>query len=181
MKKIFALVLLAVCASLPLAANTYLELKDALKLLLPTGQKYFKQDIELTDAQAKVLNTKWDNGGYQAGDPFTMYYTKDASGKVTGVAVVMTEFILRFSSSHTWMIGVKPDLSLSGVAMLEITNEHAYGLSSKAFQAQFTAKNPTTTKLGAGIDAVTGATDSCQLVIDSTQKVLYLISQFPPQ
>ena len=181
MKKILALTLLAVCATLPLAANNYMDLKEALKLLLPTGQKYFKQDLTLTAAQAKTLNSKWDNGGYEPGDPFTLYYTKDASGAVTGMAMVMNEVILRFTSSHTWMIGVKPDLSLSGVAMLEITNYHAYGLSSKAFQAQFTGKNPATAKLGNGIDAVTGATDSCQLVIDSAQKVLFLLSQYPPK
>ena len=181
MKKILALFLVLAAAAVPASANTYMELKEALKLLLPTGQKYFKQDLALTDAQAKVLNTKWDNDGYEPGDPFTLYYTKDSSGKVTGMAMVMNEVILRFTSSHTWMIGVKPDLSLSGVAMLEITNYHAYGLSSKAFQAQFTAKNPATAKLGNGIDAVTGATDSCQLVIDSAQKVLYLIGQYPPK
>jgi hypothetical protein len=181
MKKFFALTLLALVASLPLAANTYLELKDALKLLLPTGQKYFKQDIALTGAQATVLNTKWDNGGYQAGDPFTMYYTKDAAGKVTGMALVMNELILKWSSSHTWMIGLKPDLTLSGVAMLEITNEHAYGLSGKAFQAQFAGKDLAKIKLGSGVDAVAAATDSCQLLLDSIQKALYLLNQFPPK
>jgi hypothetical protein len=180
MKK-HALALAAAVAFLasPLAANTYMELKDALKLLLPAGQKYFKIDIALTAEQAKVLNTKWGDSGYVKGDPFALYYSKDASGKVTGYAMEMTEVLVKFSSSHKWVIGVKPDMTLSGVAMIEITNDHAYGLSAKAFQAQFTDKNPATLQLGKGIDAVTGATDSCQLVIDSAQKVLYLISQYP--
>ena len=165
----------------PLAAETYLSLKDALKLLLPAGQKYFKLDISLTEDQAKTLNTKWDNGGFSKGDPFTLYYAKDESGKVTGMAMEMTEILLKYSASHTWVIGVGPDLRLTGVSMVEITNDHAYGLSSKAFQAQFAGKDPAALRLGKGVDAVSGATDSSQLLIDSAQKVLYLISQYPPK
>ena len=181
MKKLSVFLLVALLGALPAFANSYMELKDAIKLLLPTGQKYFKADIAVTAEQAKVLNTRWTDGGYQAGDPFTLYYTKDASGAVTGMAMEMTEVILKYSSSHRWMIAVKPDKTLFGVAMLEITNDHAYGMSNKAFQAQFTNKNPAAMKLGGGIDAVTGATDSVQLLIDSTQTVLDLISQYPPK
>jgi hypothetical protein len=184
MRRLRALAPIAIFAlalALPAVANTYMELKDALKLLLPTGQKYFKTDIALTAEQAKVLNTKWGDGGYLKGDPFVLYYTKDAAGKVTGMAMEMTEVLLQFSSSHRWVIGVTPEMKLSGVAMIEITNDHAYSLSGKAFQAQFVGKDPATVKLGKGIDALTGATDSCQLVIDSAQKVLYLIAQYPPK
>ena len=168
--------LFVLCAVLPAFGETYADLKAGLTAGLPPGQKVYKVVQKLTADQAGTVNSRW-GGGFQAGDDFTWYYTKDASGKVTGQAVEMTEVLDKYSAYHRWVLGFKPDGTLTALTVLELTNDHTYPMGKASFQKQFAGKDPAKAKLGAGIDAVTGATESCQLLAESLQRAAWLRTQ----
>ncbi|MEN9309109.1 MAG: hypothetical protein RL173_3041 [Fibrobacterota bacterium] len=169
---------LAILISLAFAAQaaTYTKLSDALKQLLPAGQKAFKTKFVLTEAQADAMNA-FGKGDFAEGDDFAVYYTKDDKGQVSGVAVEILEILLKWKAYHTWVIGVTPDGKLTGVAVLELTDKYSFPLSGAAFLKQFPGKVPSQMIVGKGMDAISGASESSKLLSASLQRVAYIATQ----
>jgi hypothetical protein len=169
---------LAFTLSLGIAAHaaTYAKLSDALKQLLPAGQKVFKTKFVLTDAQAGAMNA-YGKGDFAAGDGFDVYYTKSDKGQVSGVAVEILEILLKWKAYHTWVIGLSPDGKLTGVSVLELTDKYSFPLSGAAFLGQFPGKVPSQMVVGKGMDAIAGASESSKLLSASLQRAAYIATQ----
>lgn len=170
------ILLVSVLLAASIQAATYTKLSDALKQLLPAGQKAFKTKFVLTEAQADAMNG-FGKGDFAEGDDFNVYYTKDDKGQVSGVAVEILEILLKWKAYHTWVIGVAPDGKLTGVAMLELTDKYSFPLAGAAFLKQFPGKLPSQMIVGKGMDAVTGASESSKLLSASLQRVAYIATQ----
>lgn len=159
-----------------LQAATYSTLSASLKQLLPAGQKAFKTKFVATEAQAKALNA-FGEGDYMEGDEFDVYYTKDAQGKVSGTAVQMVEMLVKWKSSHTWVIGMTPDGKLTGVSILELTDKYTFPMAQANFLKQFPGKPAAQSIVGKGMDAVAGASESSVLLSASIRRAAYIASQ----
>ena len=168
---IFLALGLALCAH----AATYGKLSDALKQLLPSGQKAFKTKVALTKAQAEALNAMGD-GDFLVDDRFDVYYTKNEKSQVTGVAVEMVEVLKRWKSSNTWVVGFTPAGTITGVVLLELTEKRAFPMASPAFLKQYAGRRPEQAGIGKGVDAVSGATESCVLLSESVKRAAYVVS-----
>lgn len=166
----------ALVAVAALQAATYATLSSALKQTLPTGHKAFKTKFIATDAQAKALNAFGD-GDYLEGDEFDVYYSKDAQGKVSGVAVLLVEMLPKWKSSHTWVVGVSPDGKLSGVAVLELSDKYTFPLGQPNYLKQFPGKAAAQIGVGKGMDAASGASESSQLLASSIRRAAYIATQ----
>jgi len=172
------LLLLIAGLSLSAGATTYNNLSAALKQVLPAGQKAFKTKVVLTAAQAKTLNGFGD-GDFMADDPIDVYYTKDATGKVSGAAIQVMEVLKRWKSYHTWVIGVAPDGKLTGVAMMDLPDHYGQPLAAAGFLKQFPGKPAATLTLGKDFDAVSSATESCRLLTASIKRAAWLATNVP--
>ncbi|MBK9579799.1 MAG: hypothetical protein IPK50_14895 [Fibrobacterota bacterium] len=171
MKKNFVLACLISAACLH-AAN-YESLSSALKKTLPAGQKVFKSKLVLDKAQAKTLND-FGHGDFLADDAIDVYYTKDDKGQVSGTAVQLVEYLVRWKSSHTWVVGLAPDGKLTGISVVELTDKYAFPLGEAGFLKQFSGKAPAQSLYGKGMDAVAGASESCQLLSSSIQRAVWI-------
>ncbi len=169
---------LILLASLAFAAQatTYAKLSDALKQLLPAGQKVYKTKFVLTEAQADAMNG-FGKGDFAEGDDFDVYYTKNNQGQVTGTAVQILEILLKWKAYHTWVIGLSPNGKLTGVSVLELTDKYSFPLSGAAFLGQFPGKVPAQMIVGKGMDAVSGASESSKLLSASLQRAAYIATQ----
>lgn len=169
---------LAILATLAFAAQaaTYAKLSDALKQLLPAGQKVYKTKFVLTDAQADAMNA-FGKGDFAEGDPFDVYYTKNDQGQVTGTAVQILEILLKWKAYHTWVIGLPPDGKLTGVSILELTDKYSFPLSGSGFLGQFPGKIPSQMVVGKGMDAIAGASESSKLLPASLRRAAYVATQ----
>jgi Na+-translocating ferredoxin:NAD+ oxidoreductase RnfG subunit len=155
---------------LPLPALDFPPLGQALKQSLPAGDKAFQTTLKVDADQAKTLG-----GGYRAGETFTVYYTKNASGAVSGRAVELKEILVKYGVLHRWVVGLKADGTLAGVTVTKLGDAHAYPVADAKFQAQFAGKSPQGLALGSGLDAMTGATESCQLLVDSVGRAVRIL------
>lgn len=170
------LLLAALAATASLHAATYSTLSAALKQLLPAGQKAFKTKFVATEAQAKALNA-YGEGDFREGDAFDVYYSKDAQGKVSATAVQLEEYQPKWKSTHTWVVGIGADGKLTGVAVLELTDKYTFPLAQPGFLKQFVGKPAAQIGLGKGMDAVSGASESSQLLAESIHRAAYVASQ----
>lgn len=170
--------LLSVFLAATLQATSFSTLPAALKQVLPAGQKTFKAKLVVDAAQAKALNS-FGHGDFLEDDEFDVFYTKDASGKVSGVAVHLSEYLVRWKSSHSWVVGLTPDGRLTGVAVVELSDKYAAPLADAAFLKQFAGKTPTQVGYGKGMDAVAGASESCQLLSSSLQRAAWIATHTP--
>ncbi len=175
MKKLLFLI---ASLSFSASATTYNTLSAALKQVLPTGQKAFKTKHVLTEAQAKVMNSFGD-GDFLAEDPIDIYYTKDASGKVSGSAIQVLEVLKRWKAYHTWVIGIAPDGRLTGVAMMDLPDHYGQPLAAAGFLKQFPGKSASQITLGKDFDAVSSATESCRLLTSSIKRAAWLAANVP--
>lgn len=155
--------------ALPLAALDLPALGQALKQSLPSGDKVFQTTLKIDAAQAKTLG-----GGYRAGETFTVYYTRDGTGAVSGQALELKEILVKYGVLHRWVIGLKPG-KLTGVIVTKLGDAHAYPVADAKFLAQFGGKPLEGLALGAGVDAMTGATDSSQLLVESIGRATHLV------
>lgn len=154
------------------------NLSTALRKVLPAGQKVYKTRIALTKAQADALN-RFGEGDFLDEDPIDLYYTKDATGKVTGTAIQILEVLKRWKASHTWVIGIAPDGKLIGVAMMSLPDQYGPPLATTGFLRQFSGKKASSLTLGRDFDAVSGSTESCQLLTVSVRRAAWLASTVP--
>jgi len=175
MDKKIAPVLLALGLALGAHAATYGKLSDALKQLLPTGQKAYRTKVVLTKAQADALNAMGD-GDFLKDDAVDVYYTKNDKSQVTGTAIEMVEVLKRWKSTHTWAVGLSPTGVLTGVALLELTEKRAFPMAGDAFLKQYAGRRPDQVEIGKGVDAVSGATESCRLLSESVKRAAYIAS-----
>lgn len=157
-------------AALPALALDFTPLGQALKEALPTGDQAFQTTVKIDADQAKRLG-----GGYRAGESFTVYYTKGPSGAVTGRALELKEVLVKYGVLHRWVIGFRPDGTVSAVVVTRLGDAHAFPVSDKRFLAQFGGKSPAGLQLGSGVDAMTGATESSQLLVDSVVRAQNLV------
>lgn len=169
------IIVASVVASVALHAASFTPLSGALKQVLPAGQKAFKTKFVMTGDQAKLLNG-YGHGDFLEDDAVDVYYTKDAAGKVSGVAVQIQEYLVRWKSSHTWVVGLTPDGKLTGIAMVELTDKYAFPLAKPDFLKQFPGKDPGQMALGKGMDGISGASESCQLLSSSLKRVAWIAS-----
>ncbi|HOX53505.1 MAG TPA: FMN-binding protein [Fibrobacteria bacterium] len=156
-----------------LQAATYESLSGALRKVLPSGQKVFKSKLVLDKAQAKILND-FGHGDFLADDAIDVYYTKDDKGQVSGTAVHLVEYLVRWKSTHTWVVGLAPDGKLTGISVVELTDKYAFPLGEAGFLKQFAGKAPPQSLYGKGMDAVSGASASCQLLSSSIQRAVWI-------
>lgn len=163
----------SIVASVALHAASFTPLSGALKQVLPAGQKAYKTKFVMTKEQAKLLNG-FGHGDFLADDEIDVYYTKDAAGKVSGTAVVIQEYLVRWKSSHTWVVGMAPDGRLTGVSMVELTDKYAHPLAKPDFLKQFPGKDPNQMALGKGMDGISGASESCELLASSLKRVAWI-------
>jgi hypothetical protein len=170
------ILLVSILLAASIQAATYTKLSDALKQLLPAGQKAFKTKFVLTEAQADAMNG-FGKGDFAEGDDFNVYYTKDEQGQVSGIAVEILEILLKWKAYHTWVVGIAPDGKLTGVSVLELTDKYSFPLAGTAFLKQFPGKPPSQMIVGKGMDAVTGATESSKLLSASLQRAAYIATQ----
>lgn len=170
MIKRIPLALLAACA---LHAANYESLSGALRKVLPAGQKVFKTKLVLDKGQAKTLN-EFGHGDFLADDAIDVYYTKDDKGQLGGTAVQLEEYLVRWKSKHIWVVGLAPDGKLTGISVVELTDKYAYPLGEPGFLKQFPGKPPAQSLFGKGMDAVSGASESCQLLSSSIQRAVWV-------
>lgn len=155
--------------ALAIHAASFTSLSAALKQVLPPGQPAFKTKFVLSKDQAALLNG-FGHGDFRADDAIEVYYTKDAQGKVSGTAVKIDEYLVRWKSSHTWVVGFSPDGKLSGISVVELTDKYAFPLAKPDFLKQFSGKDPAHAALGDGMDGISGASESCQLLSSSIRR-----------
>jgi uncharacterized protein with FMN-binding domain len=168
-------ILLALGLALCAHAATYAKLSDALKQLLPAGQKTYRTKVALTKAQAQALNAMGD-GDFLEDDQFDVYYTKNDKAQVTGSAVEMVEVLKRWKSRNTWVVGFAPAGTITGVVLLELTEKRAFPMASADFLKQYAGRRPEQAGIGKGVDAVSGATESCVLLSESVKRAAYVVS-----
>jgi hypothetical protein len=156
--------------ALPLAALDFTPLGQALKQALPPDQAY-QTILRIDTDQARQLS-----GGYRAGESFTVYYTKNAAGTVTGRAIELKEILVKYGVLHRWVIGLRPDGSLSAVVVTRLGDAHAFPVADPRFLGQFPGKPATGLALGSHLDAMTGATESSQLLVDSIGRARALVA-----
>lgn len=159
-------------------AVSFDNLSAALRKVLPAGQKVYKTRVELTKAQAAMLN-RFGEGDFLDEDPIDIYYTKDAAGNVTGRAVQVLEILKRWKASHTWVIGIGPDGNLTGVAMMSLPDQYGPPMATAGFLKQFSGKPAAQLALGKHFDAISGSTESCHLLACSVRRAAWLVSTTP--
>jgi hypothetical protein len=155
-------VFLLALLTLPLPALDFAPLGQALKQALPATDQAYQTTLKIDADQSRQLA-----GGFRAGESFTVYYTKNAAGSVTGRAVELKEILVKYGVLHRWVIGLRPDGTLSAVVVTRLGDAHAFPVADKKFQAQFSGKGVAGLALGTTVDAMTGATESSQLLVDS--------------
>lgn len=157
-------------------AATFSTLPGALKQILPSGQKAFKTKFVATTAQANALNAFGDSD-FRDGDPFDVYYTKDSDGKISSIAILLEEYLPKWKSRHNWVIGLGSDGKLRGIGIVELTDKYAYPLAQPEWLKQFPGKPAAQIAIGKGIDGISGATSSSQLLMKSIHRATYIASQ----
>ncbi|MBK8803299.1 MAG: FMN-binding protein [Fibrobacteres bacterium] len=157
-------------------AATFSTLPGALKQILPSGQKAFKTKFVATTAQANALNAFGD-GDFREGDAYDVYYSKDPDGKITSMAIQLEEYQPKWKSRHNWVIGLGNDGKLSGIGIVELTDKYSYPLAQPEWLKRFSGKPAAQMAFGNGVDAISGASASSQLLIESIHRAAYIASQ----
>ena len=170
----FIISILLILSQFNLSALQYIKKGEALKMLLPADQKLYKEKIKITKDQAAYLNDEY-NGDYIKGEKFIIYFSRNEDGDITDYAVLMTEIIYEYSAYHIFAIGFNGDKSVKEVIIVELTDEVVYIMNNELFLDQFKDSRPEELELSENIDAVTGATESSELLILSIKKARYLI------
>lgn len=154
--------------------KSYLSFGDALKSVLPTGQKLFKEEITLDKTQAKYLNKKYESD-YRKNEKMTIYFTKDDQENITGYAIVLEDILWEYVAYHKWAIGYKPDGTINGIGIISLTDEYTFEMPDPRFLGQFKDKLPKDIKMPGNVDAMTGATMSSELLLSTTFKAWEII------
>jgi len=170
------MLLLPLFVACTVGAATFSTLPGALMQILPTGQKAFKTKFVATMAQANALNAFGD-GDFREGDAVDVYYTKDSTGKVSSVAIMLEEYQPKWKSRHNWVIGLGDNGTLRGIGILELTDKYTYPLAQPAWLKQFPGKPAAQIAVGKGMDAIAGASASVQLLQESIHRAAYIASE----
>lgn len=161
-------------------AMKYMELKDALAQSFPKDSKFFKNDVEMTEEKAKLINEECKTF-FKKGDKVTVYIAKDAKSNVIGYCMTMAKLLSPYSSVHKLAFIFGSDLALKQISVLELSDSkaYAYKINNKAFLEQFNkVKDWHKASLGKGIDAESGATESSQLLLDNLKTSALILEQF---
>jgi hypothetical protein len=178
-KMSWVLLMLVICAGSGFSM-VYMELKDALAGAFPKDSKFFKNDAEMTDEKAKIVNDACKTF-YRKGDKVTIYVAKDANTNIIGFCMVTVKILSPYASMHRIAYLFDGKKNLTQIAILELSDakSYAYKINDKGFLEQFyKIKDLSKSVWGKGIDAVSGATESSQLLFDNLKSSLYILNQF---
>jgi hypothetical protein len=161
-------------------AKDYFTLKDVLSKEAGKGQTVLEKSFALPDALAKELNSKF-SGGYSRGEKFTVHCITDTAGSVATFFLPMTEVLEEYGSYHKWALVFFADMSIRNMYLIQLTDEYSFALEDAAFLNQMKGKRAMSLKMGEGIDAVSGATMSCELALESLKKAEMILRAFQKQ
>ncbi len=102
-----------------------------------------------------------------------VFYSKDASGKVTSVAV-LEKGIYEPNCTHTWAIGLDPTSgAVTEVRTIEMSCQHAFPTREKSFLEQFVGKGPADAqKIEEDTDVIAKATGSSKLAATAVRRAI---------
>ncbi len=174
MKKSYLLLIFAVILLGSATAKDFMSTGTALKEVMSGQDSLFKEEIALTRDQANDFNRRYDSD-YRRNEKFTVYYTKDSSGSITSYGIVLEDILWKYVASHEWALGYNSDGTLRGVRIISLTDEYSFPLADPRFLNQFDNLSPASIDMPGNVDAVTGATMSSELLVETSRKAWEII------
>jgi hypothetical protein len=179
MKRVIpALFLFLILAIQGLPAKSFDTLKSALKQTLAqnSGSELNKKTVKITKNQAAFMQKEFGSL-IEDGEKFKIFMGKDTEENVLWYAIEMVDILERYGSYHRWVHVFNPDLTVKQVFLVELTDEYSYALDNDSFLQQFSGRSVSDLNISSNIDAVTGATMSSDLLVNSIKMAHYIIDQ----
>ncbi len=160
---LFALISLLIIIQ-SIGAADFPTKKAFIKRNLPTGSKMKKVSLALTEKQQKELKKSYNLP--KVDEKITFITANSAEGKVVGSYAFIFRLLKQYNEPHTVGIALNADGSLKEVALVGTHSEYGTRINKKSFLGQFAKKSSSELSIGDDINAVSGATMSCQVVVD---------------
>jgi hypothetical protein len=163
-------------------AMKYMGLKDAIKHYLPADATLSKVNKTLSAGQASALKKKYglkDSSDFKdtlKPGNYTVYIGRGADKKAKIYIFILEQYWR--TCFHKYVVGVTPDGKIKEVNVMDLPCKYQRPIAKKSFLKQFDGKNGKTAQLGKGIDAVTGATASCEATTIVARRALALHEAF---
>jgi hypothetical protein len=157
-------------------ADQYVSKDAFVRRNIPTGSTIIKRTVELGFEDKKRIKRKWLLSWLPDSLDFLVGRCED--GRMSGVvsfAVVYGEIHREY---HHVGVGIAPSGTIAEVAVMDAKSERPGRLATKGFLEQFKGKGRGRLSLAKDIDAVSGATESSNTVVDAVNAVMAIYSEF---
>jgi len=174
------LILLLMLISIPLSpvkGVKYRSVKEAVQKITGEDKKIYQKVFELTPEMRSNLKAElnWNPNK----DAFKFYYSKDSAGNPENYAILLDEAINTGACFHKFCIGISKSGEIISMDVVELNCQYAFPLNDQRFLRQFQGCNiQNYTSCGDKINAITGATQSSDLVKEFSKRALVLFQKF---
>ncbi|MES2296532.1 MAG: FMN-binding protein [Pseudomonadota bacterium] len=155
----------AACA--PAFATQYLSVEQAQRLMFPDASAFREQDVALTSAQMKQVETV---AGLAARSVHWRVFSAYKGEAAIGYMIV-DDVIGKFELI-SYAVGVNLDATVRQVEILAYRESHGGEIRNPAWRKQFVGKRAQSgVVIGDGIANISGATLSCTHVTDGVRRI----------
>lgn len=186
MQKLFSgsiVALWMIVSAVPLDAGAveYMGLTDAVKYFISADAKLSKVEKTVPADKLPSIMKQFDlekstdfNDKISTG-PYTFYVGRDGAGKATAYVLILDQYWR--TCYHKYAVGLTPDGKIKEIAVMELNCKFQYPINKKSFLKQFDGKS-TPPRVGKDVDAVSGATASCEATAIVARRALALFNLF---
>ena len=166
----FGFIIPTVCISAQAYAVDYLSEAQAQKLFFPSGDKFKKLDITLTDEQIDKIKKL---SGVRQRNKNPLIWRAEHKGKLLGL--FMIDEVIGKHEFITYAIGVSPEGSTLGVEIMSYRETHGGEIRNESWRKKLVGKKLSDPfKLDVDVPNISGATLSCRNVTDGVKRLLIL-------
>lgn len=147
----------------------YKELNKSLRENLPKGAQWVKNNWVLSAANAGIINNKYKSQ-YRKGDKITIYKAVSTNNSILAYAIASTKISTAYSSFYKFSFIFDGSKTLQKIEILELSDatKYSYKITNQIFLNQFiNNKEFDSLNFGKNLDAVSGATESSGIVLES--------------
>lgn len=155
-------------------AETYISLKEGLKLLIPKAERFEKIELELSEQELKQIFSKI--GKRFRKNRYEIYEGRTGE-KSLGLAMILN--VTGKERPITFLVAYEKSYGILGIEVLAFRESQGSEIRHKRFLRQFVGKNSQNKlKLNKNINAISGATLSSRAAVYAASKALAILETY---